>query len=98
MAKKKDRREDYRKLRNEIVSKIRRAEKEHLKAKIESSIGDTKKHWRILREITNKTNNKAETISAFYYKGVLIRGHKMGPKSDFLSHIHTAFPQVYFEM
>ena len=43
-----------------------------MKAKIESSIGDTKKHWRLLREITNKTNNKAETISAFYYKGVLI--------------------------
>ena len=44
LAKKKDRREDYRKLRNEIVSKIRRAEKEYLKAQIESSIGNAKKH------------------------------------------------------
>ena len=72
LAKKKDRREDYRKLRNEIVSKIRRAEKEYLKAQIESSIGNAKKHWKVLRDVTNKTNNKAETVSAFYYKGALV--------------------------
>ena len=72
LAKNKDRREDYRKLRNEIVAKVRKAEKEYVKEQIESSIGDTKKHWNVLKKITNKSSYNSDTVNAFYYQGALI--------------------------
>ena len=72
LARLKNRREEYKKIRNEIVSKIRKAEKDYLQAQIEDSVGDIKKHWNIIKKVTNKTNNKEETATAFYYKGSLV--------------------------
>ena len=67
----KNRREDYKKLRNEIVGKIRKAEKAYLQTKIEENMGDIKQHWNVIKRVTNKTNNKEEITTAFYYKGSL---------------------------
>ena len=52
----KDRREDYKRLRNDIVKKIWKAEKEYLRTQVESSVGDIKKHWKVIKKVTNKTN------------------------------------------
>ena len=71
LVKAKDRREDYRRLRNDIVKKIRTAEKEYLRSQVESSIGDIKNNWKIIKKVTNKTNNKENTVTSFYYKGSL---------------------------
>ena len=35
-------------------------------------MGDIKKHWKIIKKVTNKTNNKENTVTAFYYKGSLV--------------------------
>ena len=72
LARLKNRREEYRKIRNEIVGKIRKAEKEYLRAQVDNSVGDIKKHWDIIKKVTNKTNNKEETATAFFYKGSLV--------------------------
>ena len=72
LARLKDRRDEYKKLRNEIVKKIRKAEKEYLNAQVENSMGDIKKHWDIIKKVTNKTNNKEDTSTSFYYKGSLV--------------------------
>ena len=72
LSKMNNRRDEYKRLRNDIVNKIRKAEKAHLNAQIECSIGNIKKHWDIIKKVTNKTNNKEDTTTAFYYKGSLI--------------------------
>ena len=72
LSKNKERRADYKKLRNEIVTRVRKAEREYIKKQIDESIGDIKKHWTIIRNVTNKTNNKEEVTTGFYYLGNLI--------------------------
>ena len=69
LAKVKDKRQEYKKTRNEIVSKARKARKQHLHDQIKRSMGDTKKHWKIVKEAINKTNDKTETTTKFYYQG-----------------------------
>ena len=71
LARNKDRREDYKQLRNLIVKKTRKAQKDYLKAQIDGSIGNIKKHWNVIRSVTGKTNSKTETVTTFYYKGTL---------------------------
>ena len=72
LARRRDKREEYKKLRNEIVGKIRKAEKTYLNSKIEENMGNIKQHWNIIKKVANKTNNKEETTTAFYYKGSLV--------------------------
>ena len=69
LAKIKERRNEYKTLRNEIVGKCRKAEKDYLKDKVQESIGDIKRHWSILRSVINKTNNKQEVTTNFLYHG-----------------------------
>ena len=71
LSRKKDRRDDYKRLRNEIVKKTRKAQREYLKQQIEGSIGNIKKHWKVIKTATNKSNDKTQTVTAFYYKGTL---------------------------
>ena len=71
LAKLPGRRADYKKLRNSIVSKIRKLERSYLKKQVEDSMGDIKKHWNVLKTITGKINNKTESATAFYYNGLL---------------------------
>ena len=59
------RRNDYKKLRNEIVNDCRKAEKNYYKTKIAESWNDIKGHWDILRKVMGKTNNKNELPKAF---------------------------------
>ena len=72
LARQRDRREEYKKLRNERVGKIRKAEKTYLYSKIEENVGNIKQHWNVIKKVANKTNNKEETMTAFYYKGSLV--------------------------
>ena len=59
------RRNDYKKLRNEIVSDCRKAERNYYKQKITDSWTDIKGHWDVLRKVMGKTNNKNELPKAF---------------------------------
>ena len=71
LSKTKNKRDEYKRLRNDIVNKIRKAQKAHLNAQVECSVGNIKKHWDIIKKVTNKTNNKEDTTTAFFYKGSL---------------------------
>ena len=73
LVKNKSKRTEYKKLRNEIVSKIRKAERTYLSKQVQESIGDIKKHWNILKGIINKTNNKEEVTTDFLYEGKWIK-------------------------
>ena len=73
LCKVKDRREEYRKLRNEIVTKIRKAERSFVQKQIQDSIGDIKRHWKILKGAINKVNNKRDITTDFLYQGCWIK-------------------------
>ena len=73
LSKVKERRGEYRKLRNSIVSKIRKAHRAFLKKQVQESIGDIKKHWKILKKTINKTNNKSDITTEFLYQGQWIK-------------------------
>ena len=69
LSKIKERRNDYKKVRNEIITKIRRAERSYIQKQVQESIGDIKKHWKILKNTINKTNNKTDITTDFFYQG-----------------------------
>ena len=69
LAKVKERRSEYKKLRNEIVAMVRRAQKSYINDQIKESVGDMKKHWKIIKQVTGKTNNKEDVTTNFYYEG-----------------------------
>ena len=73
LAKLKNRRSDYKKLRNEIVSECRKAEKIYIGKKIEENINNTKEHWKILKRIMGKTNNKSDLPSAFKHNDTWLK-------------------------
>ena len=73
LAKQKHRRNDYKKLRNEIVSKIRKAERDHIRQQIEDSYGNIKKHWNIIKKATSKLSNKEDIPTEFHYQGNVIK-------------------------
>ena len=58
---------------NSIVSKIRKAHRAFLKKQVQESIGDIKKHWKILKKTINKTNNKSDITTEFLYQGQWIK-------------------------
>ena len=89
LARNKNRRADYIKLRNEIVKNKRKAKKAHLAQRIQNSMGDIKKHWKILKETINKTNNKEEIISEFFYQGKWISDNEQNANcfNDYLANI-----------
>ena len=63
----KARREDYKRIRNEITACCRKAERDYTVKKIQESIGDIKKHWKILNKLINKANNKDEIAERFLF-------------------------------
>ena len=96
LAKIMNRRSDYQKLRNEIVARTRKARKQYIQKQIKDSMGDIKRHWTVIKQVTNKTNNKDETTTGFYHAGRWVEdnqenaGHfkdfyaKIGSKAQFL--------------
>ena len=72
LAKIKGRRADYKRIRNDIVAKTRQAEKAYLKQQVQESVGNMKNHWKILKKVLNKTNNKSDITTDFLYKGTWI--------------------------
>ena len=87
LARLKHRRSDYKQLRNEIVSKIRKAHKTYLKQQVKDSIGDIKKHWKIINTTLNKTNNKEEITTDFFHQGRQIQDKSVNTNN---------FNQYYF--
>ena len=69
LVKIKNRRPEYQRLRNEIVAKCRKAQKQYIEKQIRDSMGDIKRHWAVIKQVTNKTNNKDEVTTGFYYSG-----------------------------
>ena len=69
LAKIKERNKEYKALRNSIVSRCRKAEKAHLAKQVEESVGDIKRHWKILKKVINKTNNKQDISTKFFQNG-----------------------------
>ena len=69
LAKNKGRRSEYKKLRNEIVTKVRKAQRDYTNKQIKESAGDIKKHWNIIKQVTGKTKNKEEITTSCYYQG-----------------------------
>ena len=67
LAKVKDKRPEYKRIRNEIVCKTRKARKEYLTKQVKDNVGDTKQHWQIVRDAIGKSNNKTEITTKFYY-------------------------------
>ena len=65
LAKIKNRREDYKHLRNEIVRDCRKAERDYIRRKIQDNSEDAKEHWKILNQVMGKTNNKLDMPTAF---------------------------------
>ena len=68
LSKIKERRAEYKKIRNEIVTKSRKARRDYLTNQVNDHIGDTKKHWKIVKDAINKSNNKSEVTTNFYYQ------------------------------
>ena len=69
LSKIKDRRNDYKKIRNDVVKKIRKAQRSYIQKQVQDSIGDIKKHWKIIKNAINKKNNKTEITTDFLYQG-----------------------------
>lgn len=73
LVKNKNRRAEYKSLRNEIVSKIRKAYKTFLNEQVRNSMGDIKKHWKVINSTLHRTNNKEDITTDFLHEGQLIR-------------------------
>ena len=73
LSKLKHRRAEYKSLRNDIVSRTRKAEKTFLQQQVQDSMGDIKRHWKILRGTINKSNNKEDITTEFLYQGRWIK-------------------------
>ena len=69
LAKIKNRRSEYQKLSNETVARTRKVQKQYIQEQIKDSMGDIKRHWTVIKQVTNKTNNKDETTTGFYHAG-----------------------------
>ena len=65
LAKLRGRRNDYKQIRNEIVSNCRKAERDYYKKEISDSWNNIKEQWNILRKVMGKVNNKSDFPSAF---------------------------------
>ena len=65
LAKLGTRRDEYRQLRNDIVSSCRKAERSYNDRKIQENMSDIKEHWKVLKNVMGKMNNKTEFPSAF---------------------------------
>ena len=76
IAKIKNRIDDYRHLRNEIVKDCRKAERNYLNKKINENMNNIKEHWKILKKTMGKTNDKSNFPSAFKQDGMWITDKK----------------------
>lgn len=72
LAKRRDRRDEYRCLRNDIVKRVRTAEREDLQQKISKNWNNIKKQWQILKKVTNNLNNKSVITTTFYHNGIWV--------------------------
>ena len=69
LSKIKERRKEYQMIRNEIVSDCRKAEKHYAQHKISENLNNIKNHWKVIKQIMGKTNNKLDFPSSFKSNG-----------------------------
>ena len=95
LAKKKDRRKDYKELRNNIVKRVRKAERDYLNNRIKENWNNIKEQWKILKEVTNKMNNKNETTTTFLHNGKWIEDGKQNSEhmNEYLAQVGPATNQ-----
>ena len=72
LAKLRGRRNDYKTIRNEIVSDCRKAERDYYKNKILDNWNNIKEQWNVLRKVMGKQNNKSDLPSAFKHNNYWI--------------------------
>ena len=89
LAKNPNRREDYKRLRNQIVKDCRKAEKNYINNEIQKNINNIKEHWNILNRVMGKTNNKLDLPSAFYHDNTWITNTKQNA-----THMNTYYANV----
>ena len=65
LAKVKERRSEYKQLRNSIVTRVRKAQKDHVDNQIKESVGNIKKHWNVIKQVTGKANKEEATTELF---------------------------------
>ena len=65
LVKIKDRRSDYLELRNQIVTECRKAQRNYINKNIQENINNVKEHWKVLKNVMGKTNNKSTFPSKF---------------------------------
>ena len=65
LSKLRGRRNDYKLIRNEIVSDCRKAERDYYKKRISENWNNIKEQWNTLRKVMGKENNKSDFPSAF---------------------------------
>jgi len=72
LAKRRDRREDYKTLRNDIVRRVRKAEREHNNKKINDNWNNIKEQWKVLNKVMGKQNDKTNVTSIFKHNDLWI--------------------------
>ena len=89
LIKQKERRNDYKQVRNEIVSDCRKAERSYLKKKISECWNDVKGHWNILKKVMGKINDKSDIPTAFQCGDTMI-----SDKKEIANHMNDYYSKV----
>ena len=71
LAKIKNRRQEYQKLRNEIVKECRKAERHFFQRRIAENLNDSKEHWKVLKQIMGNTS-KSDYPTSFKNDGDVV--------------------------
>ena len=59
------RQDEYKQLRNEITKLCRKAERSYIDKKIQDNLNNTKEHWKILKKLMGKMNDKSNFPLSF---------------------------------
>jgi hypothetical protein len=73
-------RDEYKALRNDLVARVRRAERDNLSSRIKESWNDIKKQWKILKQVTIKMNDKSDITTNFLHNGMWIEDRHINAK------------------
>ena len=89
LVKHKDKLSEYKKLRNDIVKRKRKAEKDYYATKIKENWKDLKGMWGILKMAMNQVSNKNSLPTAFNHDGKWINNKKVNAENfnDFYSKV-----------
>ena len=89
LIKQKNKRTEYKKLRNEIVKKKRKAEREYLSNKIQENWKNIRGIWNILKQTMNRMSDKTGLPATF-----MVDGRCISDKKENAENINNFFSQV----